>query len=121
MGSLRLPRSPRFFRWPHLAVLWPGVLFADSTNAQTPRADPGGKQFFYVKDEQGRRFPIMRSSSAAVDISVKPEESVKFFLTFVAPTKAGSLYLTGDVGAPAWVRLYFGSDLNPSTGARSCV
>jgi hypothetical protein len=88
-------------------------LFADSPAAQTLQADSGGKQFFYVTDEKGRRFPIIRSSSAAVDISVKPGESAKFSLAFIAPANAGSLYLTGDAGAPPWVRLYFGSDLNP--------
>jgi hypothetical protein len=34
-------------------------------------------------------------------------------LTFLAPANARSLYLTGDVTAPLWVRLYFGSDLHP--------
>jgi hypothetical protein len=88
-------------------------LFADSTNTQRLTADPSGKQFFYVTDEQGRRFPIAHSSFADTDITVKPGESVKSALTFVVPADARNLYLTGDVGAPPWVRLYFGSDLNP--------
>jgi hypothetical protein len=88
-------------------------LFADSTNTQRLPADPNGKQFFYVTDERGRRFPIMHSSLADTDITVAPGESVKSALTFVVPADARNLYLTGDVGAPPWVRLYFGSDLNP--------
>jgi hypothetical protein len=88
-------------------------LFADSTNTQRLPADPSGKQFFYVTDERGRRFPIVHSSFADTDIIVAPGESVKSVLTFVAPEDARNLYLTSDVGAPPWVRLYFGSDLNP--------
>jgi len=89
------------------------ALFVDSTNPQVLRADPSGKQFFYVMDEQGRRFPIVPTSPVAGDVIVKPGEYVKSAWTFIAPANARSLYLTGDVGAPPWVRLYFGSDLNP--------
>jgi hypothetical protein len=88
-------------------------LSTDSTNVQTLRADAGGKQFFYVTDELGRRFPIQSASLPVADITVQPGESVKSSLTFVAPANARSLYLTGDVAAPPWVALYFGSDLNP--------
>lgn len=89
-------------------------LFTDSTNTQRLAADPSGKQFFYVMDEQGRRFPILPSSIRDRDITLTPGESVRSALTFVAPADARSLYLTGDVGAaPPWVCLYFGSDLNP--------
>ena len=88
-------------------------LFADSTNTQSLPADPSGKQFFYLTDEKGRRFPILQSSLGNQDITVRPGESVKSSLTFVVPADARSLYLTGDAGAPPWVRLYFGSDLNP--------
>jgi hypothetical protein len=63
-------------------------------------------------DEQGRRFPIVNSGISG-DLTVKPGESLKSALTFLVPANARTLYLTGDVGAPAWVRLYFGSDLNP--------
>jgi hypothetical protein len=88
-------------------------LFADSTNTQHLAADPSGKQFFYVMDEAGRRFPVLRSSLGERDITVTPGESVKSELKFVVPAGARSLYLTGDVGPPPWVCLYFGSDLNP--------
>jgi len=88
-------------------------LFTDSTHTQQLRADPSGKQFFYVMDDQGRHFPILRSSLSERDITVTPGESVKSQLSFVAPADARKLYLTGDGGAPPWVCLYFGSDLNP--------
>ena len=88
-------------------------LFADSASVQRLQADRTGKQFFYVLDDEGRRFPILRSSSQEADIVVKPGESVKAALSFVAPANARHLYLAGDVAAPLWVRLYFGSDLNP--------
>lgn len=88
------------------------ALSTDSTNVQQLRADPGGKQFFYVTDEQGHRFPV-QSPSPAADITIKAGESVKSSLIFSAPANARHLYLTGDVSAPPWVSLYFGSDLNP--------
>lgn len=88
-------------------------LFADSTNTQRLPADPSGQQFFYVTDEKGRRFPILHSALGDRDVTVMPGESVKASLTFIVPADARSLYLTGDVGAPPWVCLYFGSDLNP--------
>ena len=87
-------------------------LFVDSTTAQLEVTDQP-KQFFYVMDEQGRRFPILPNSSPVASFTVKPGETAKSSLTFVAPANARSLYLTGDVGAPPWVCLYFGSDLNP--------
>ena len=91
-------------------------LFADSNNEQhVPPADVA-RRFFYVMDEQGRRFPILADSSFSnigADATVRPGESVKSSLTFLAPATAGRLYLTGDIGGPPWVRLYFGSDLNP--------
>jgi hypothetical protein len=91
-------------------------LFADSDSEQRLPPPDGAKQFFYALDEKGRRFPVVPSpASPAADaaIVVKPGESVKFGLSFLAPASAGRLYLTGDPAAPFWVRLYFGSDLNP--------
>jgi hypothetical protein len=92
-------------------------LFVDSSTAELELTDPGkdqAKQFFYAVDEQGRRFPILAYAPlAGAKVSVKPGESVKSSLTFLAPANARNLYLTGDVEAPPWVRLYFGSDLNP--------
>jgi hypothetical protein len=89
------------------------ALSTDSTNVQTLRADPNAKQFLYVTDEQGRRFPILSTSFTPTDITVQPGESVKSSLTFLAPANERGLYLAGDVTAPPWVSLYFGSDLNP--------
>jgi hypothetical protein len=92
-------------------------LFADSATTELELTDPGkdqAKQFFYAVAEQGRRFPILAYAPlAAAKVTVKPGESVKSSLTFLAPANARSVYLTGDVEAPPWVRLYFGSDLNP--------
>ncbi len=88
-------------------------LFVDSTTAQLELSGQP-KQFFYVMDEQGRRYPILAYAPLADEkVIVKPGESVKSSITFLAPANARSLYLTGDIGAPPWVRLYFGSDLNP--------
>jgi hypothetical protein len=88
-------------------------LFVDSTTAQLELTDQP-KRPFYVVDEEGHRFPIVAYSSlGASKVTVKPGESVKSSLTFLAPANARSLYLTGDIEAPLWVRLYFGSDLNP--------
>ena len=92
-------------------------LFVDSPTAELELRDPGkgqAKQFFYAVDEQGRRFPILAYAPLAdATVTVKPGESVKSSLTFLAPANARNLYLTGDIEAPPWVRLYFGSDLNP--------
>jgi hypothetical protein len=92
-------------------------LSVDSTTAQLELTDPPkdpAKQFFYVVDDLGRRFPILAYAPIPNGkVTVKPGQSVKSSLTFIAPANARNLYLTGDVGAPPWVRLYFGSDLNP--------
>jgi hypothetical protein len=89
-------------------------LFVDSTTAELPLTGQPS-QFFSVTDERGRRFPILRYAPLGdAKTSVKPGETAKFSLTFYAPADARNLYLTGDTsGAPPWVRLYFGSDLNP--------
>jgi hypothetical protein len=88
-------------------------LSVDSTTAQLQLTDQP-TQFFYVTDEQGRRFPILGYPPlTGANAIVKPGEPVKSSLTFVAPASARNLYLTGDLKAPLWVRLYFGSDLNP--------
>jgi hypothetical protein len=88
-------------------------LFSDTTTVQLEVTDQP-KRFFYVMDEQGRRFPILAYSSVAgASVSVKPGESVKSSLTFLAPAGARKLYLTDDLKWPPWVCLYFGSDLNP--------
>jgi hypothetical protein len=88
------------------------ALFADSSNPE--RIPSGqGKQFFYVVDDHGRRFEIREASFRHESDILNPGESVKSTLVFLAPPDAGKLYLTGDLTAPLWVRLYFGSDLNP--------
>jgi len=88
-------------------------LFADSTTAELQVTDQPN-EFFYVMDEQGRRFPLLRYASPGdARITVKPGESVKSSVTFLAPADARNLYLTGDIPALPWVSLYFGSDLNP--------
>ena len=92
-------------------------LFVDSATTELELRDPGkdqAKQFFYAVDERGRRFPILAYAPlAGATVTVKPGESVKSSLSFLAPANARNLYLTGDIHAPPWVGLYFGSDLNP--------
>ena len=110
MGIQSVNATPR---GDHLLYTAEVSLFVDSTTAQLELTDQP-KQPFYVVDEQGHRFPILAHSSlGAAKVTVKPGESVKSSLTFFAPANARSLYLTGDIKAPLWVRLYFGSDLNP--------
>ena len=86
-------------------------LSVDSDTAQLELAGPN--RFFYVRDENGRRFPVAADAPSSEATTVKPGEPVKLTLSFVAPASVRSLYLTGDMDAPVWVRLYFGSDLNP--------
>ena len=88
-------------------------IFADSSTEHRVPADQA-KQFFYVMDEQGRRFSILRDSSLVdANVVVKPGESVKSSVAFVAPSNARKLYLTGDMDVPLWVRFYLGSDIAP--------
>jgi hypothetical protein len=88
-------------------------MFADTDRPQHIPAEQA-KQFFYAVNEQGRRFPIIRDSSLVnADVTINSGESVKSSLAFLAPANARKLYLTGDIKAPLWVRLYFASDLNP--------
>jgi len=85
-------------------------LFSDANHVLTARK----KNFLYAIDEQGRRFPVFQNSSALpLDTTVRPSESVKTSLSFLAPANARELYLTGDQVAMPWVYLYFGSDINP--------
>ena len=73
------------------------------------------KNFLYVVDEQGRRFPLFHDSSSVPvdDITVKPGESVSTSLSFLAPANARKLYLTGERLEMPWVYLYFGSAVSP--------
>ncbi len=88
-------------------------LFSDADTVQLEVTDQP-KRFFYLMDEQDRRFPILTYSSlGAADVALKPGESLKSSLTFLAPASARKLYLADDLKWPPWVCLYFGSDLNP--------
>lgn len=85
-------------------------LFSDANRVVTSRT----KNFLYAIDEQGQRFPVFQKRTALpLDVTVHPGESMTTSLSFLAPAKAGKLYLTGDQVAMPWVYLYFGSDLNP--------
>ena len=85
-------------------------LFSDANHVPTSRA----KDFLYAIDEHGHRFSVFQNSSALpLDVTVRPSESVKTSLSFLAPANAKKLYLTGDEVAMPWVYLYFGSDINP--------
>lgn len=85
------------------------LIFSDATRVKTSAA---GASLFLV-DERGRRFPLVPDpASVPFDVSLDPRESVHTSLTFVAPTNARQLFLSGDTGngPPFWVRLYLGSD-----------
>ncbi len=87
--------------------------FVDSTHTHRLPAE-AAKSFFYVLDEQGRRFPLLPDASFAdADVTVQPGESVKSSFAFLAPANARKLYLMGnDYGWLPWVYLYFGSDFS---------
>jgi hypothetical protein len=86
-------------------------IFSDSNNTHRVPAERA-KAFFHVLDEQGRRFPLLwEVSFLGADVNVKPGQSVKSSLTFLAPTNARKLYLIGGDTGPSWVNLYFGSDI----------
>jgi type IV secretory pathway VirB2 component (pilin) len=88
-------------------------LFPDSTTEQLELKSQSN-QFLYAVDDRGRRFPVVVATRPGYSpIVVKPGQTAKASLTFIAPSDVHNLYLTGDVDAPLWVRLYFGSDLNP--------
>jgi hypothetical protein len=85
-------------------------VFSDANHVPTSRT----KNFLYVVDEEGRRFPVFQNRTALpLDVAVHPGESVTTSLSFLAPAKARKLYLAGDQVAMPWVYFYFGSDLNP--------
>ena len=86
-------------------------VFSDANHVPNSRE----KDFLYVIDDQGRRFPVFQNSSALapLDVTVRPNDPVKTSLRFLAPANARKLYLTGDELAMPWVYLYFGSDSNP--------
>lgn len=109
VGIQRVNRAPQGENILYSAEV---AISVDSGSAQLTLAGPPG-QFFYVVDERGRRFPILAYLPASDANVVKPGQPVRCSLTFLAPATARNLYMTGDVQAPAWVRLYFGSDLSP--------
>ena len=89
-------------------------IFVDSTHPHYLPAEPA-KSFFYVLDDQGRRYPLLRDASFLnTDVTVQPGESVKSSLAFLAPPNARKLYLMGEAGQVflPWVYLYFGSDIS---------
>jgi hypothetical protein len=74
------------------------------------------QDFFYVVDDQGRRYPLLRDVSFGdTNVTVNPGESVASSVAFRAPQDARKLYLAGnddgEVHLP-WVYLYFGSDIS---------
>jgi hypothetical protein len=87
-------------------------IFVDSTHPHHLPAEQA-KDFLYVLDDQGRRYPLLPEASFVdADVTVQPGESVKSSLAFHAPASARKLYLLGDDGGLPWVYLYFGSDIS---------
>lgn len=89
-------------------------IFVDSSHAHHLPADQA-KGFFYVLDDEGHRYSLLRDSSfVKADVTVHPGESVKSSLAFRAPASARKLYLIGNAGETflPWVHLYFGSDIS---------
>lgn len=87
-------------------------IFVDSSHPHHLPAQKA-KSFFYVLDDQGRRYPLLSEMSFSdADVTVHPGESVRSSLTFLAPRNARKLYLVGNDSGPPWVYLYFGSDIS---------
>lgn len=85
-------------------------IFVDSKHPHYLPAEPA-KNFFYVLDDQGRRYPLLREASFSnADVAVQPGESLKSSLAFLAPRNARKLYMMANNGGLPWVYLYFGSD-----------
>jgi hypothetical protein len=86
----------------------------DSTHSHYLPAEPA-KSFFYVLDDQGRRYPLLRDASFLnADVTVHAGESLKSSFAFLAPRDTRKLYLMGEAGQVflPWVYLYFGSDIS---------
>ncbi len=91
-------------------------IFVDSSHPHHVPAELA-KDFFYVLDDQGRRYPLLKDASFVdADVTVQPGKSVKSSLAFLGPANARKLYLIGYGGPlrvfPPWVYLYFGSDIS---------
>ena len=89
-------------------------IFVDSTHPHRLPARQA-KGFFYVLDDQGRRYPLLPDASFLdADVTVHPGEAVKSSLAFLAPANTRKLYLMGNAGKVflPWVYLYFGSDVS---------
>jgi hypothetical protein len=91
-------------------------IFTGSTHPhRLPAAQ--AKDFFYVLDDQGRRYPLLKQASfVGADVTVQPGEPVKSSLAFRGQANVRKLYLMGEAGGttlyPPWVYLYFGSDIS---------
>jgi hypothetical protein len=91
-------------------------IFVDSSHPQYLPAEQA-KNFFYVVDDQGRRYPLLRAASFAnANVIVHPGESMKSSLAFLGRADVRRLYLMGNNGQPwmylPWAYLYFGSDIS---------
>lgn len=64
-------------------------LFSDANHVPDSRE----KDFLYVIDDQGRRFPVFQDSAAlpSLNVTVHPNESVTTSLSFLAPANARKL------------------------------
>jgi hypothetical protein len=90
-------------------------IFVDSAHPHYLPAEPA-KSFFYVLDDQGRRYPVRRDASSLFRCRCHrlPGESMKSSLASRAPLNVRKLYLMGNAGQVflPWVYLYFASDIS---------
>jgi hypothetical protein len=88
-------------------------VFVDSSHVHRIPAEQANN-FFYVVDDQGRRYPLLPESFADAAVTVQPGESVKSSFAVRAPRNARKLYLAGEAGEVflPWVYLCFGSDVS---------
>lgn len=76
--------------------------FSDANTVKTGTDDA----LVYLVDERGRRFPLVDDPSVTpINTRLDPGQSLNTSLTFVAPTDATHLFLTGDAPLPDRVPL----------------
>jgi hypothetical protein len=87
--------------------------FVDSSHTHHLPASEA-TSFFYVLDDQGRGYGLMRDASFVdANVVLQPGETLQSSFAFIASAKARKLYLVGkDYGWLPWVYLYFGSDFS---------
>ena len=76
--------------------------FSDANTVKTGTDDA----LVYLVDDRGRRFPLVDNPSVIpINTRLDPGQSLNTSLTFVVPTDAAHLFLTGDAPLPDHIPL----------------